>query len=64
MKKSHIFFILLFAIHFFSGATNTDSLKRFLQHPHITILEEAEFQQQIAQSTFSTHNMNPSVGHY
>lgn len=52
MKKSHIFFILLFTIPFFSVATNTDSLEKFLQNPRITNLEGAELQQEIAQNYF------------
>ncbi len=52
MKKTHIFFILLFAIQFTSVATNTDSLKLFLKHPKITLLEEASIHQEIAQNYY------------
>ncbi|NPD44095.1 MULTISPECIES: tetratricopeptide repeat protein [unclassified Lentimicrobium] len=52
MKKTHIFFILLFAIHSFSIANITDSLKIILQHPRITPIEMAEIQQEIAQNYF------------
>lgn len=52
MKKTHIFFILLFVIHSFSIASNIDSLKIVLQHPRITTVEMAEVQQVIAQSYF------------
>lgn len=52
MKKTHIFFILLFVIHYLSVATNVDSLKISLQHPRIAPIEAADIYQEIAQIYF------------